>query len=122
MVKIIVSTIFEIGRNANSFNMTSRKCVNSRESFCYICGKYMLSKQQNNITNLVKNMYKMYFDYNIRNLEKPWTPNKVCTTCVSELRKWSKGKKNSFNIAKPMQWREPQDHTQDCYFCCCNVK
>lgn len=101
--------------------MSSRNCLNSPDSFCYICGKFVTVKQRASITDFVKNVYFMYFGLTISNQDKPWTPHKVCTTCVRELRKWSKGQKNSFKIQLPMQWREPKDHVQDCYFCCCDI-
>jgi hypothetical protein len=37
---------------------------------------------------------------------------------VEDLRKWSKGKTKSI----PMIWREPKNHSDDCYFCCFDVK
>ncbi|GFV63066.1 uncharacterized protein TNCV_3700201 [Trichonephila clavipes] len=40
-------------------------------------------------------------------------------TCVEELRQWFKGKK-SFRFAVPMIWREPKNHSDDCYFCSCS--
>ena len=33
--------------------MTSRGCVNSSESFCYLCGEFVVKKQQRNITDFV---------------------------------------------------------------------
>ena len=33
--------------------MTSRGCVNSSESFCYICGEFVVKKRQRNITDFV---------------------------------------------------------------------
>jgi hypothetical protein len=37
------------------------------------------------------------------------------------MRKWSKGKK-SFRFGVPVIWREPKNHSDNCYFCCCDVK
>jgi hypothetical protein len=53
---------------------------------------------------------------------KSWAPHKVCSVCVEELRQWSNGKKTSFGFGVPMTWREPRNHSDDCYFCSCNVK
>lgn len=36
--------------------MPPRKCVNSPDSFCFICGEFMVKKQQLNITDFVKNV------------------------------------------------------------------
>ncbi|KAI6658214.1 hypothetical protein LOD99_15483 [Oopsacas minuta] len=38
------------------------------------------------------------------------------------LRDWTKGKRKGLPFAIPMVWREPQDHTTDCYFCMVNTK
>ena len=35
------------------FKMTSRGCVNSSESFCNICGEFVVKKQQRNVTDFV---------------------------------------------------------------------
>jgi hypothetical protein len=31
-------------------------------------------------------------------------------------------KKESIQIWCPVLWREPKNHSDDCYFCCCDVK
>jgi hypothetical protein len=41
--------------------MATRGCVNSPNSFCYICGEYILKKQHRNITEFVKRVYFAYF-------------------------------------------------------------
>ena len=33
--------------------MTSRGCVNSSESVCYICGEFVVKKQERNITDFI---------------------------------------------------------------------
>jgi hypothetical protein len=38
------------------------------------------------------------------------------------MRKWSKGKKKAFSFGVPMIWREPENHSDDIFFCCCDVK
>ena len=39
--------------------MTSRRCVNISESFCYTCGKFVVKKQQRNITDFVRGDFKV---------------------------------------------------------------
>ena len=36
--------------------MTSRGCVNSFESFCYVFGEFVVKKKQRNISDFVKNI------------------------------------------------------------------
>ena len=90
-----------------------RKCVNSPDSFCYICGKYMVIKQQLNITDFVKKVYFAYFGLKLGDQDKVWAPHKVCKRCVEDLRNWFKGKKKAFRYAIPMIWREQKNHSDD---------
>ena len=62
-------------------------CVNEPDSFCYICGCYVIKKLRRNITEFVKNAYRIYFGFDIGNQDKNWVPHKVCHTCVEQLRK-----------------------------------
>lgn len=100
--------------------MSSRRCKNSVDVFCYICGNFVLSKQKQNITDFVKRTFHDYFGFSIE--LKSWTPHVVCTICVEQLRQWTKGQRKSLPFGIPMMWREPTNHVDDCYFCCCNVK
>jgi hypothetical protein len=52
---------------------------------------------------------------------KPWAARKVYYVCVEDLRKLSKGIKRAFIFSVPVIWREPKIHSDDCYFCCCDV-
>ena len=38
------------------------------------------------------------------------------------LRDWTKGKHKGLRFGIPITWREPKDHTTDCYFCLVNAK
>lgn len=102
--------------------MTSRGCVNCPDSFCYICGEFVVKKQQRSITDFVKKVYFAYFGVKIGDQDKSWAPHRVCSGCVEGLRSWSKGKVKSFRFGVPMIWREPRNHSDDCYFCSCNVQ
>jgi hypothetical protein len=41
--------------------------------------------------------------------------------CVKRLADWVKSYRH-MNWAKPMMWRDPQDHLSDCYFCTTQIK
>ena len=102
--------------------MASRGCVNSPDSFCYICGNFTVKKQQRNITDFVRKVYYTYFGVKLGDQDKSWAPHKVCSICVEELRQWSQRKKQSLNFGITMIWREPKNHSDDCYFCSCDVR
>ena len=40
---------------------------------------------------------------------------------MKRLTDWAKGSRH-MNFAVPMVWREPQDHSSDCYFCITQIK
>ncbi|ESN93095.1 hypothetical protein HELRODRAFT_165255 [Helobdella robusta] len=48
--------------------------------------------------------------------DKSWAPHICCNTCSVTLREWLKNKR-FLAFAVPMAWREPKNHTDDCYFC-----
>jgi len=97
--------------------MSRRSCVNNADSFCYICGKFTLKKQKNKITHLIKKAYKLYFGCDLGDQDKKWAPHICCISCSRGLRKWLAGSAVCMPFAVPMVWREPKDHTTDCYFC-----
>lgn len=101
--------------------MSSRGCKNSANSFCYICGKFVIKKHQRNITDFVEKVYLAYFGTKLGDQDKSWAPHKVCYVCVEDLRKWSKKEKKHFKFAVPMIWREPRNHSDDCYFCSVDI-
>jgi hypothetical protein len=67
-------------------------------------------------------VYYTYFGVNLGDQGKSWAPHNICYVCVEDLRKWSKGKKKAFRFGVQLIGREPKNHNDDCYFCCCNVK
>lgn len=101
--------------------MSTRGCKNSANSFCYICGEFVIKKHQRNITDFVKKVYLAYFGTRLDDQDKSWAPHKVCYVCVEDLRKWSKKEKKTFKFAIPMIWREPTNHSDDCYFCSVDI-
>lgn len=66
--------------------MASRGCANSPNNFCYICGEFVVKKQQRNITDFVKKVYYAYFGIKLGDQDKTWAPHRVCSICVEELR------------------------------------
>ena len=93
-----------------------RKCVNHPDSFCYVCGDLAFKDQRRSLTPLVKKCYELYFGCKVGDQDKNWAPHICCLTCVKRLTDWTTGSRH-MNFAIPMVWREPQDHSSDCYFC-----
>jgi hypothetical protein len=102
--------------------MATRGCLNCPDNFCYICGDFVIKKQQRNIREFVIKVYYAYFGVKLGDRGKSWAPHEVCSVCVEELGQWPKGKKKSFSFAVPMIWRKPRNHSDDCYFFSCNVQ
>ena len=98
-----------------------RKCVPQSDAFCYMCGVFTLSKQRRNISEFVKRAYYCYFNVKIGHQDKPWPVYKVYHSCEENLLQWTKGT-NEITFKISMVWREPRDHTTDCYFSLTNVK
>jgi hypothetical protein len=94
-----------------------RKCVNSADNFCYICGEVTFSSQKRAITPIIRKAYHLYFGCQIGDQDKSWAPQICCNTCAANLRKWLSRKRPSVPFAIPMVWREQTIHISDCYVC-----
>lgn len=99
-----------------------RKCVNSADLFCYICGQFTTADRKQAISTFIKQCYFAYFGCKLGDQDKPWAPHIVCKTCVENLRFWFNGQRKSMPFGVPMIWREPTNHANDCYFCMTNVR
>lgn len=90
------------------FKMSGRQCLNSPDTFCYICGTYVISTRRRKITEFVRKSYFGYFGMKLGDQNKSFAPH-----IVWHLRKWSEGKMKCLNFAIPMVWREQKNHTDD---------
>lgn len=93
-----------------------RKCKNSSDVFCNICGCYTLYRQQNKVTDFVKKADLTYFGIKLGDEDKAWAHHIVYKTCVATLREWEKGQRNHLTFGIPMVCREPENHHDDNYF------
>ena len=94
-----------------------RDCVNSADNFCYICGEVAFARQRKAFTAILKKAYHLYFGWKIGDQDKSWAPHICCRKCATDLSQWLNGKRHAMPFAVPMVWREPSNHTTDCYFC-----
>ena len=51
---------------------TRRKCLNSPDSFCSICGSFTVPSQTTSISEFVKRAYLAYSKLKIRDQDKSW--------------------------------------------------
>lgn len=96
-------------------------CKNSSDSFCYICGQFMMSSMRKTMSSKLKVAYHLYFGCQVGDQNKSWAPHYCCTQCYTSLTQWLNGKRKSMPFAVPMVWREQKNHTDDCYFCSTQV-
>ena len=94
-----------------------RHCINNVDKFCYICGELTFASQKGPLTFMIKKAYHLYFGCKVGDQDKSWAPHICCNSCATNLRQWLNGKRKSMPFAVPMIWREPTDHTSNCYSC-----
>jgi len=95
----------------------SQPCVNSADRFCYVCGEVTLASQRCSITPLIKKAYRLYFGCKLGDQDKKWAQHIVCKSRATRLGGWINRKGIAMLFAVPVVWREPSNHSSDCYFC-----
>ena len=101
--------------------MSLRKCKNDPNKFCYICGEYIIRREQVNISPLIEGRFFDYLKYKLGDQDKLFAPRVICRRCNSNLSSWDNHKIKKLPFSTPMAWSEQLDHTTDCYFCCARV-
>ncbi len=94
-----------------------RMCVNKADNFCYICSEVIFVSQKSSITDMVRKAYHLYCGCNISDQDKKWAPHICCNTCATNLCQWLNKKRKCIPFTVPMTWREPIDHSSNCYIC-----
>ena len=72
-----------------------RKCKNSPDAFCYICGSFTVPSQRMNISDFLKKVYLADFQVRLGDQDKYWALHQVCKPCVENLRQWTKEKREN---------------------------
>jgi len=93
-----------------------RKCVNSADSFCYICGELTFSSQKIAVTPIIRKTYHLCFGCQVGDQDKSWDPHLCCNVCATNLRSGLSHKRRSVPFAIPTIWREQTDNISDCHF------
>jgi hypothetical protein len=86
--------------------------------FRYVCGCYVIKKQERNFTPFIKNLCFAYFKMKLGDQDKKWDPHVVCKTCAENLRQWFKEIRSSMPYGILTVWTQPQNHYNDRYFLC----
>ena len=55
----------------------NRKCKNSPDSYCYICGSFTLKRCRRHLSPHVMELYELYFGCKVGDQDKRWAPH-VC--------------------------------------------
>ncbi|KAM5182246.1 uncharacterized protein ACMZJ9_002631 [Mantella aurantiaca] len=100
--------------------MASRGCLRSADAFCYVCGPFIKTRARKYSVKACRKMceaYKAYFGMPVGDQDKSWAPHVTCEYCKKTLEGWYRGEKRAMKFAIPRIWREPTDHSNNCYFC-----
>ncbi|KAM5145528.1 uncharacterized protein ACMZJ9_012878 [Mantella aurantiaca] len=100
--------------------MASRGCLRSADAFCYVCGHFIKTRARKYSVKACQKMceaYKAYFGMPVGDQDKSWAPHVTCEYCKKTLEGWYRGEKRAMKFAIPRIWREPTDHSNNCYFC-----
>jgi hypothetical protein len=76
-----------------------------------------LASQRCSVTPLIKKYYHLYFECKLDDQDEKWLPHTVCKSCAIRLGGWIYCKGMTMLFAIPVVWREPSNHSSDCYFC-----
>lgn len=92
--------------------MATGGCINSPDTFCYVCGCYYEKEQV--LHKIVKGTalwiaYRLYFGMPISDQDEPCAPYVVCGSCRSTLEGWLKGTERTMPFAVPRVWKEPKN-------------
>jgi len=103
--------------------MAHRLCNLSPDSFCYVCGCYIGPKQVKDIICFGRKYCVAYKAYSgpIGDQDKSGAPRVICGCCRSSLEGWLRGSRKSMPFAVPRIWREPTNHSDNCYFCMVDI-
>ena len=83
----------------------NRKCKNSPDSYCYICGSFTLKRCRRQLSPHVMKLYELYFGCKVGDQDKRWAPHVCCVGCSSSLSAWYKGTGSGLTFGVSMIWR-----------------
>lgn len=96
-------------------------CAKKAKRLCFVCCNIIKGKSRERceFSKGRQELYKKAFKKtSIKNLDKPYTPSLVCSSCDRKMRDIVHGKMEAF---KPAKWRKPNKHHDDCFVCKLNI-
>ena len=96
----------------------SAKC--DFDQFCYVCSYFTPKKYRIEITVKVMKLFRECYREPMRNLESNYCPSIICKICYNMLCHHLNDNK-SLTIVQPARWRDPLDHSKDCFSCNTNT-
>ncbi|XP_076036895.1 uncharacterized protein LOC143022524 [Oratosquilla oratoria] len=100
--------------------MASRGCKHPPDAFCYVCGEFIKTRAKKyslERSPKMREAYKAYFGMPVGDQDKLWAPHFTCDLCKRTLEGWYRGENRAMKFAVPRIWREPTDHSSNCFFC-----
>ena len=91
-----------------------RKCLNHPDIVCYACGEMTFKSQRRHFIPLTTECFELHFECTFGDQDKSWAPHICCVPCVRLLRGWINGLRQ-MPFAVSTVWREPKDHSPNCY-------
>lgn len=91
-------------------------CKYDHDDFCFVCGLRIFHNKSDVVKRPISapkfiEGFKNHF--NCEPKPSDWSPNVSCENCYKKIT----STRHKLDITSPMEWFEPQNHPNDCYFC-----
>jgi hypothetical protein len=102
--------------------MATKGCIKSPDTFCYVCGQFVIKKQRRNITDFVKKSVLCVFWKETGWSRQIMGSAKGLLRLCQRIKTMDSRFEEIFSFWNINDWREPGNHSDDCYFWSCNMR